>query len=719
MEKIEVSLELGGSNISFETGKLARQANGAVVVRSGDTVLLVTATMSETVREGIDFFPLMVDFEEKFYAAGRIPGGYFKREGRPSERAVLTSRLIDRPIRPLFPKGMRNDVQIIVLPLSASNDYLADILAINGASLALSISDIPFNGPVGAVRIACMNDEYIVNPTYDLLQDSQIDMVVVGGEDAITTVQVYAREASEDIVLKGIEIAHEHIKKLIAVQKEMALRAGKEKREVRLFLPDEEIRAAVSAYAAEKLRQAVMSSDKQSREEAIGVLKQEVLDHFMVTMGEEAQAEIIGAFDYALKNTVRQMILDEQVRPDGRKPQEIRPISCEVGLLPMTHGSGLFTRGQTQALNTVTLGSLGEAQKIESLMGDEAKRFMHHYNFPPYSVGEARPLRSPSRRDIGHGALAEKALLPMLPSEEDFPYAMRLVSDVLESNGSSSMASTCAGSLALMDAGVPVKKAVAGIAMGLVTDGNRHVVLWDIQGMEDALGDMDFKVAGTIDGINAIQMDIKLEGLNMDILREALEQAREGRLYILNIMNKAISEPRSNLSPKAPRIITLQIHPDKIGELIGPGGKTIKKIIEATEVKIDVEDDGKVYISSTDEESALRAVKMVENLTKEVTAGEIYTGRVTRIMTFGAFVEVLPGKEGLVHISELAPRRVERVEDVVNVGDEVTVKVIEIDRQGRINLTIRGLLETGGEEERSGGRRERGEKRPEGRRLRR
>jgi polyribonucleotide nucleotidyltransferase len=719
MEKIEVSLELGGSNISFETGKLARQANGAVVVRSGDTVLLVTATMSETVREGIDFFPLMVDFEEKFYAAGRIPGGYFKREGRPSERAVLTSRLIDRPIRPLFPKGMRNDVQIIVLPLSASNDYLADILAINGASLALSISDIPFNGPVGAVRIACMNDEYIVNPTYDLLQDSQIDMVVVGGEDAITTVQVYAREASEDIVLKGIEIAHEHMKKLIAVQKEMALRAGKEKREVRLFLPDEEIRAAVSAYAAEKLRQAVMSSDKQSREEAIGVLKQEVLDHFMVTMGEEAQAEIIGAFDYALKNTVRQMILDEQVRPDGRKPQEIRPISCEVGLLPMTHGSGLFTRGQTQALNTVTLGSLGEAQKIESLMGDEAKRFMHHYNFPPYSVGEARPLRSPSRRDIGHGALAEKALLPMLPSEEDFPYAMRLVSDVLESNGSSSMASTCAGSLALMDAGVPVKKAVAGIAMGLVTDGNRHVVLWDIQGMEDALGDMDFKVAGTIDGINAIQMDIKLEGLNMDILREALEQAREGRLYILNIMNKAISEPRSNLSPKAPRIITLQIHPDKIGELIGPGGKTIKKIIEATEVKIDVEDDGKVYISSTDEESALRAVKMVENLTKEVTAGEIYTGRVTRIMTFGAFVEVLPGKEGLVHISELAPRRVERVEDVVNVGDEVTVKVIEIDRQGRINLTIRGLLETGGEEERSGGRRERGEKRPEGRRLRR
>ncbi|MDD3805983.1 MAG: polyribonucleotide nucleotidyltransferase, partial [bacterium] len=657
MEKIEVSLELGGSNISFETGKLARQANGAVVVRSGDTVLLVTATMSETVREGIDFFPLMVDFEEKFYAAGRIPGGYFKREGRPSERAVLTSRLIDRPIRPLFPKGMRNDVQIIVLPLSASNDYLADILAINGASLALSISDIPFNGPVGAVRIACMNDEYIVNPTYDLLQDSQIDMVVVGGEDAITTVQVYAREASEDIVLKGIEIAHEHIKKLIAVQKEMALRAGKEKREVRLFLPDEEIRAAVSAYAAEKLRQAVMSSDKQSREEAIGVLKQEVLDHFMVTMGEEAQAEIIGAFDYALKNTVRQMILDEQVRPDGRKPQEIRPISCEVGLLPMTHGSGLFTRGQTQVLNTVTLGSLGEAQKIESLMGDEAKRFMHHYNFPPYSVGEARPLRSPSRRDIGHGALAEKALLPMLPSEEDFPYAMRLVSDVLESNGSSSMASTCAGSLALMDAGVPVKKAVAGIAMGLVTDGNRHVVLWDIQGMEDALGDMDFKVAGTIDGINAIQMDIKLEGLNMDILREALEQAREGRLYILNIMNKAISEPRSNLSPKAPRIITLQIHPDKIGELIGPGGKTIKKIIEATEVKIDVEDDGKVYISSTDEESALRAVKMVENLTKEVTAGEIYTGRVTRIMTFGACVEVLPGKEGLVHISELAPRR--------------------------------------------------------------
>mgnify|MGYP000941359805 CR=1 FL=1 len=719
MEKIEVSLELGGSNISFETGNLARQANGAVVVHSGDTVLLVTATMSETAREGIDFFPLMVDFEEKFYAAGRIPGGYFKREGRPSERAVLTSRLIDRPIRPLFPKGMRNDVQIIVLPLSASNNYLADILAINGASLALSISDIPFSGPVGAVRIACINDEYIVNPPYDLLQESRMDMVVAGGEDAITTVQVYAKEASEDVVLKGIEIAHEHIKKLIAVQKEMIRRAGKEKREVRLFLPDEDIRAAVAAHAAEKLRQAVMSSDKQSREEAIGALKQEMIDHFTVAMGEEAQAEIIGAFDYALKNTVRQMILDEQVRPDGRKPQEIRPISCEVGLLPMTHGSGLFTRGQTQVLNTVTLGSLGEAQKMESLIGDEAKRFMHHYNFPPYSVGEVRPLRSPSRRDIGHGALAEKALLPMLPSEEDFPYAMRLVSDVLESNGSSSMASTCAGSLALMDAGVPVKKAVAGIAMGLVTDGSRHVVLWDIQGMEDALGDMDFKVAGTIDGINAIQMDIKLEGLNMDILREALGQAREGRLYILDIMNKTISESRSNLSPKAPRIITLQIHPDKIGELIGPGGKTIKKIIEATEVKIDVEDDGKVYISSTDEESALRAVKMVENLTKEVTAGEIYTGRVTRIMTFGAFVEVLPGKEGLVHISELAPRRVERVEDVVNVGDEVTVKVIEIDRQGRINLTIRGLLETGGEEERPGGRRERGEKRPEGRRPRR
>ncbi|MDD3925610.1 MAG: polyribonucleotide nucleotidyltransferase [bacterium] len=719
MEKIEVSLELGGSTISFETGMLARQANGSIVVRSEDTVLLVTATMSETSREGIDFFPLMVDFEEKFYAAGRIPGGYFKREGRPSERAVLTSRLIDRPMRPLFPKGMRNDVQIVVLPLSASNEQLADVMAINAASLALSISDIPFSGPVGAVRIALIDDEYVVNPAYELLKDSRMEMVIAGKEDAITTVQVYGKEASEDVVLKGIEIAHEHIKKLIAVQREMVERVGKPKKTVKLFLPNEDIRAAVSAYASDKLRQAVVNTDKQSREEAIGVLKQEVIDHFLATMGEEARAEIVGAFDYATKNTVRQLIVAEQVRPDGRKPNEIRPISCAVSLLPMTHGSGLFTRGQTQVLNTVTLGSLGEAQKMESLVGDEAKRFMHHYNFPPYSVGEVRPLRSPSRRDIGHGALAEKALLPMLPSEEDFPYAMRLVSDVLESNGSSSMASTCAGSLALMDAGVPVKKAVAGIAMGLVTDGDKHVILWDIQGMEDALGDMDFKVAGTVDGINAIQMDIKLDGLDMSILREALAQAREGRLYILDIMNKTISGHRPNLSPKAPRIITLQIHPDKIGELIGPGGKNIKKIIEATEVKIDVEDDGRVYISSVDEESAMRAVKMVESITREVMAGEVYTGRVTRVMTFGAFVEVLPGKEGLVHISELAPRRVERVEDVVNVGDEVTVKVIEIDRQGRINLTIRGLLETGGEGERPEGARERSERRPEQRRPRR
>ena len=719
MEKIEVSLELGGSTISFETGMLARQANGSIVVRSEDTVLLVTATMSETSREGIDFFPLMVDFEEKFYAAGRIPGGYFKREGRPSERAVLTSRLIDRPMRPLFPKGMRNDVQIVVLPLSASNEQLADVMAINAASLALSISDIPFSGPVGAVRIALIDDEYVVNPAYELLKDSRMEMVIAGKEDAITTVQVYGKEASEDVVLKGIEIAHEHIKKLIAVQREMVERVGKPKKTVKLFLPNEDIRAAVSAYASDKLRQAVVNTDKQSREEAIGVLKQEVIDHFLATMGEEARAEIVGAFDYATKNTGRQLIVAEQVRPDGRKPNEIRPISCAVSLLPMTHGSGLFTRGQTQVLNTVTLGSLGEAQKMESLVGDEAKRFMHHYNFPPYSVGEVRPLRSPSRRDIGHGALAEKALLPMLPSEEDFPYAMRLVSDVLESNGSSSMASTCAGSLALMDAGVPVKKAVAGIAMGLVTDGDKHVILWDIQGMEDALGDMDFKVAGTVDGINAIQMDIKLDGLDMSILREALAQAKEGRLYILDIMNKTISENRPNLSPKAPRIITLQIHPDKIGELIGPGGKNIKKIIEATEVKIDVEDDGRVYISSVDEESAMRAVKMVESITREVMAGEVYTGRVTRVMTFGAFVEVLPGKEGLVHISELAPRRVERVEDVVNVGDEVTVKVIEIDRQGRINLTIRGLLETGGEGERPEGARERSERRPEQRRPRR
>lgn len=686
----QFQMDLAGRTLTIETGELAKQAGGAALVRYGDTVVLVTATASKEAKD-IDFFPLTVDYEEKMYAVGRIPGGFVKREGRPPETAILHSRLIDRPIRPLFDKGCRNEVHVCATVLSVDQDNAPEICGMIGASAALALSDIPWAGPIAGVRIGRVNGSFVINPTVAQLEATDLNVVVAGTKDAILMVEGGAQEVAEDVLLDAIMAAHEEIKRIVSFQEEMVAVAGKEKRVLPTHALDEDILAAVKEYAHDALDKAVRCADKQQRDAQQDEVYADTRAHFEEIYPENMD-DVNMALEKMTKEIVRHMITVEKIRPDGRQLDEVRPISVRVGVLPRTHGSGLFTRGQTQVLNICTLAPLSEKQTIDGIGIETEKRYIHHYNFPSYSVGEARSSRGPGRREIGHGALAERALLAVLPTEEEFPYAMRLVSEVLESNGSSSMASVCGSTLSLMDAGVPIKAPVAGIAMGLVTQGEHYTILTDIQGMEDALGDMDFKVAGTAKGVTAIQMDIKIFGLSREILKEALEQAHKGRMHIMGKMLAVIDAPRDNMSPWAPRIITMNIDPDKIRDVIGQGGKVIRGIIEETGAKIDIEDDGTIFIAAVEEAAANKAIEIITNLTKEVEVGEVYLGKVTRLMNFGAFVEVLPGKEGLVHISKLAKERVENVEDVVNVGDEIMVKVIEIDKQGRINLSRKDCL---------------------------
>lgn len=686
----QFQMELAGRTLTIETGELAKQASGAALVRYGDTVVLVTAMGSKEAKD-IDFFPLTVDYEEKMYAVGRIPGGFVKREGRPPETAILHSRLIDRPIRPLFDKGCRNEVHVVATVLSVDQDNAPEICGMIGASAALAISDIPWAGPIAGVRMGRVNGEFVVNPTVAQLEESDLNVVVAGTKDAILMVEGGAQEVPEEVLLEVIMTAHEEIKRIVAFQEDMVTKVGKEKRVFPVHEIDEEVSKAVHEYAHDALDKAVRCADKQQRDAQQEAVFAEVLAHFEEIYPEQMQ-DVSMTLEKMVKEIVRHMITVEKIRPDGRKLDEVRPISVRVGVLPRTHGSGLFTRGQTQVLNICTLAPLSEKQTIDGIGIETEKRYIHHYNFPSYSVGETKSSRGPGRREIGHGALAERALVPVIPSEEEFPYALRLVSEVLESNGSSSMASVCGSTLSLMDAGVPIKAPVAGVAMGLVTQGEHYTILTDIQGMEDALGDMDFKVAGTTKGVTAIQMDIKISGLSREILSEALQQAHKGRMHIMGKMMEVIDAPRGEMSQWAPRIITIHIDPDKIRDVIGQGGKVIRGIIEETGTKIDIEDDGTVYIASVEAAGANRAIEIITSLTKEPEVGEVYMGKVTRLMNFGAFVEILPGKEGLVHISKLAKERVEKVEDVVNVGDEIMVKVIEIDKQGRINLSRKDCL---------------------------
>lgn len=687
---------VGGRLLQMEIGKVCELANGQVMVRYGDTVVNVTACASKEPRPDIDVFPLSCDYEEKMYAAGKIPGGFIKREGRPSERAVLNSRLMDRPLRPLFPKGFFNDVQVVATVMSVDPDCSPEIVAMIGSSVALAISDIPWEGPTASVLIGMVDGEFVVNPTLAQRQASTLHLVVSGTKEAIMMVEAGAQEVPEDVVLDAIMFAHEEIKKIIVFIDEIIAEIGKPKMAVNLYKVPEEIDQAVREYAEGKMRTAIQTYDKMERLENMDAVEVETKEYFAETYPEN-EKDIANVLYNITKEQVRSLILDDEIRPDNRKHTEIRPIWCETGILPRTHGTGLFTRGQTQVLSVVTLGALGEAQTIDGITEEEEKRYMHHYNFPPYSVGEAGRMKSPGRREIGHGALAERAIVPVLPTEEEFPYAIRVVSEVLSSNGSTSMGSTCGSCLALMDAGVPIKKPVAGIAMGLIErveeDGSsKMAILSDIQGMEDFLGDMDFKVAGTADGVTAIQMDIKVHGLSREVLEKALAQAKEGRMFIMNKMLEVIPAPKPELSPYAPRIISMQIDPDKIRTVIGPGGKTINRIIADTGVKIDIDDTGLIYIAAPDMESANAGMREIELLTKDVEVGEVYEGKVVRIMNFGAFIEILPGKEGLLHISKMAKERVEKVEDVMNIGDIVKVKVTEIDSQDRINLSRKELL---------------------------
>ncbi len=688
-----VEMMLGGRPLSLETGKLAKQANAAVTVRYGDTVVLCTVTASTDPKD-LDFFPLTVNYEERLYAVGKIPGGFIKREGRPSEKAILASRLTDRPIRPLFPEGFRNDVQIANIVMSVDQDCSPDIAAMIGTSAALAISDVPFDGPVGGVAVGRVNGEFVINPTVDQEQETDIFVVTAGTADAIMMVEAEANEVSEQVMLEAIMFAHDEIKKIVATINELQAVAGKEKMQVKLHAVDENVNTAVRAFAYEDLKAAIQIAEKHARQEAIDEVNNRTVAHFEDTYAEtpELLSDVKEVLYDIVKEEVRRLITHEKVRPDGRGLAEIRPIECDVALLPRTHGSGLFTRGQTQALSICTLGALGDVQILDGISPEETKRFMHHYNFPPFSVGEARPLRPPGRREIGHGALGERALSKVIPTEEEFPYTIRLVSEVLESNGSTSQASICASTLAMMDAGVPIKAPVAGIAMGLIMDGDQFSILSDIQGMEDHLGDMDFKVAGTAEGVTAIQMDIKIDGINRSILEQSLEQARQGRMHILGKMTEVMSQSRTSLSQYAPKILTLQINPDKIRDVIGAGGKIINKIIEETGVKIDIEQDGKVFIASSNEEMNQKARSIIEGIVKEVAVGEVYLGTVKRIEKFGAFVEILPNKDGLVHISQLSTERVAKTEDAVKIGDQITVKVTEIDQQGRINLSRKAVL---------------------------
>ncbi|MEO1816455.1 MAG: polyribonucleotide nucleotidyltransferase [Acetobacterium sp.] len=683
--------QIAGRPFRVEIGEVAQLAKGAAMIRYGKTEILAVASASKKPREGMDFFPLSCDYEEKQYSVGKFPGGFIKREGRPTERAILNSRLMDRPIRPLFPKGFRNDVQVVATVMSVDQDNAPEIAAMIGSSIALSISDIPFNGPTGAVAVGYVDGQYVINPNEAEREISDLNLVVSGTKDAIMMVEAGANEVSEALMLEAILLAHEEIKKIVAFQEEIIAVVGKEKQVYTLFTPAEEIKAEIIAFLGDQLSTAVKTADKLERLDNIEATKNLVREHFSETYPNQGN-EIDEVLNSLVKKEIRRMILEDRIRPDNRKMDEIRQITAKIDFLERPHGSGLFTRGETQVLSVVTLGVLGDVQKLDGLSNEDSKRYIHHYNFPSYSVGEARPSRGPGRREIGHGALAERALIPVLPSEDVFPYAIRVVSEVLSSNGSTSQASVCGSSLSLMAAGVPIKAPVAGIAMGLIKEDDKLAILSDIQGMEDFLGDMDFKVAGTADGITAIQMDIKIDGINKQILTEALEQARIGRLHILGIMNAEIAESRKDLSPYAPRIIIFQIKPDKIRDVIGSGGKVINKIIDDTGVKIDIEDDGRIFIASVDTESGNRAKEIIENIVREVEVGEVLTGKVVRIMNFGAFVSLPGGKDGLVHISKLANERVNAVEDVVKIGDEVTVKVMEIDAQGRINLSRKAML---------------------------
>lgn len=691
-EKKIFTTEINGKPFRVEVGELAKQANGACMIYYGDTAVLSTATASKEPKD-LPFFPLTVNYEERLYAVGKIPGGFIKREGRPSEKAILASRLIDRPIRPLFPDGFRNEVQVISTVMSVDQNLNSEIAAMIGSSIALSISNIPFSGPIAGVVVGRVDGEFVINPSLEQREKSDIDLTVAGTKDAINMVEAGAKEVPEEVMLEAIMFGHEEVKRLVAFQEEIIEAIQPEKMEVQLFELDADIVQEVEAKAKDALVQAIQVQEKHAREEAINDVKQSVIASYEE---QEAESEVIkqveNVLDSIVKEEVRRLITKEKIRPDGRKPDEVRPLTSRVGILPRTHGSGLFTRGQTQALSVCTLGALGDVQILDGLDAEESKRFMHHYNFPSFSVGETGPIRGPGRREIGHGALGERALEVVVPDESEFPYTIRLVSEVLESNGSTSQASICASTLAMMDAGVPIKAPVAGIAMGLVKSGEDYTILTDIQGMEDFLGDMDFKVAGTQNGVTALQMDIKIDGLSKEILEEALMQAKTGRMHILSHMLETIQEPREELSSYAPKILTMTINPEKIRDVIGPSGKQINQIIDETGVKIDIEQDGHIFISSPDMEMNKKAQKIIEDIVREVEAGQMYLGTVKRIEKFGAFVELFKGKEGLVHISELAEERVGKVEDVVKVGDQIMVKVKEIDRQGRVNLSRKAVL---------------------------
>ncbi len=688
----EYEYNLCGRDLKVTIGKVAEQANGACLIQSGETVILVTVVGSKEPREGVDFFPLTCDFEEKLYSVGKIPGGFIKREGRPSEKATLIARLIDRPLRPLFPKGYHNDVQVIATALSVDQDNTPDILAMIGSSIALSVSDIPFLGPTGSVAVGMIDGEIIINPTQEQRKISDLELTVAGTKDAIMMVEAGCNKITEEQVLKAILTAHEEIKKICEFVEEIQKDCGKPKQEYVIPEENQELIAEVKDYCLEDLKKVIINADKLDREAHVNDLKSKVVDYFVEKYDEDIKGEVAGIYDDLEKSEVRRLILEDHVRPDNRKLDQIRDITCEVGILPRPHGSGLFKRGQTQVLSVTTLGTPSDAQVLDGLIEQEDKRYMHQYNFPPYSVGDSKPLRSPGRREIGHGALAERALLPVIPSEEEFPYTIRVVSEVLSSNGSSSQASVCGSTLSLLNAGVPIKEPVAGIAMGLIKQDDNVVILSDIQGLEDHLGDMDFKVAGTKDGITALQMDIKITGISEEILTEALERARIGRLHILSLMNECISEPNSEISKYAPRIMVINIPSDKVREVIGPGGKVINKIIEETSVKIDTDDDGKITVSGESKENVEKAIDMIKNIIREPEVGEKYLGRVTKIMNFGAFIEILPGKEGLLHISNISHERVNKVEDVLKENDEIMVKLTDIDDQGRLNLSRKALL---------------------------
>ena len=691
IESQSFECEVGGRSLIIDTGKLAGQASGAVTVRYGNTVVLVTVCVSSEPREGVDFLPLTVDYEERLYAAGKIPGGFIRREGRPSQEATLASRLTDRPLRPLLPKWWRNDIQLIVTVLSADQENDPDILAVIGSSAVLLMSEVPFEYPVSAIHVGYINGELVLNPTLVQLESSQLDLVVASTEQAVVMVEAGAQEVSEDIVTQAIKFGHEANQDIIKIQQQLQQACGKPKLETVISEINPEVISAISPIINGRLEQALYQPDKPQREQALSNLRKELVDSLGESFPEE---EILSAFDTKVRAELRTNILEKGRRVSGRSLAEVRSLGCEVGLLPRTHGSALFSRGRTQVLTITTLGPTKKEQQLDGLGIEETKRFIHHYNFPPFSTGEVKRVGTPGRREIGHGALAERAILPVLPKDEDFPYTIRLVSEVLSSSGSTSMASVCASSLSLMDAGIPIKRAVAGVAMGLVTpDSGDYAILTDIEGIEDNYGDMDFKVAGTTEGVTALQMDTKLKGVSLEILEKALNQAREARLFILDTMQQTISASRPEVSRYAPRMYKIMIDPDKIGSVIGTGGKTIRSIIEETKTTIDIANDGSVLIGSSDEESARKAIEIIESLTKEVEIGSIYTGKATRLLNFGVMVEILPGKEGLVHISELADYRVGKVEDIVKVGDELTVKVIDIDNQGRINLSRRAAFE--------------------------